>query len=138
MPPFAPIMPRKMLPPPTTMAISTPRSARALVTSPAMRCTTSESMPKLIDLSANASPESLSTTRRYLLSAISSSFGPAGGRARVGASLLANLDASEATNGGIAAETGDERTHGGLLVLHERLLDERAARIRLVEPVELA
>ena len=46
MPPLAPLMPRKMLPPPTTIAISTPRSARALVTSPAMRCTTSESMPK--------------------------------------------------------------------------------------------
>ena len=66
-------MPRKMLPPPTTIAISTPSSARAFVTSSAMRCTTSASMPKPIVWSANASPESLSTTRRYWLSVISSS-----------------------------------------------------------------
>src|SRR6202166_2241174 len=119
MPPLAPIMPRKMLPPPTTMAISTPRSARALVTSLAMRCTTSESIPKLIDLSANASPESLSTTRRYLLSDISGSlvcFRPC---VPTGGSLLADLDPGEAAHGGIAPEPGDKRPDGRLLILHE-------------------
>src|SRR5471030_2063168 len=119
MPLVAPIMPRKMLPPPTTIAISTPRSARALVTSAAMRCTTSESMPKLIDLSANASPESLSTTRRYLLSDISNS-----PLASADGSLLADLDPSEAAHCGVAPELGDKRPDGRLLVLHGRLLEE--------------
>src|SRR6476659_4073982 len=132
MPPVAPLMPRKMLPPPTTIAISTLSSARAFVTSAAMRCTTSESMPKLSFWSANASPESLSTTRRYLLSDISRS-------SRSGVrSLLADLDAREATDRGIAAQPGHERPHGRLLVLHERLIDERTARVGLVEAVELA
>src|SRR4051794_37722418 len=133
MPPVAPLMPRKMLPPPTTIAISTLSSARAFVTSAAMRCTTSESMPKLSDWSANASPESLSTTRRYLLSDISSS-----SRGRAGVSLLADLDAREAPDRGIAAQSGNERPNGRLLVLDERLLDERSTRVGLVEAVELA
>src|SRR5690242_21689608 len=124
-------MPRKMLPPPTTIAISTLSSARAFVTSAAMRCTTSESMPKLSFWSANASPESLSTTRRYLLSDISRS-----SRAPTGGSLLADLDAREAAARGIAAEPGDERPHRRLLVLHERLLDQRPARVGLVEAVD--
>ena len=41
-----------MLPPPTTIAISTPRSPRALVTSSAMRWTTTASIPNPIDLRA--------------------------------------------------------------------------------------
>src|SRR5690242_1972665 len=123
-------MPRKMLPPPTTIAISTLSSARAFVTSAAMRCTTSESMPKLSLRSANASPESLSTTRRYLLSDISRS-----SRAPAGGSLLADLDAREAANRGIAAEPRYERSHRRLLVLDERLLDQGAAGVGLEEPV---
>src|SRR6185295_16524927 len=133
MPPVAPLIPRKMLPPPTTIAISTLSSARAFVTSAAIRCTTSESMPKLSLRSANASPESLSTTRRYLLSDISGSL-----RAPADGSLLADLDAREATDRGTATEPGDERAHRRLLVLHERLLDQRAARVGLVEAVDLA
>jgi hypothetical protein len=45
MPRVAPLMPRKMLPPPTTIAISTFRSRRASLTSCAMRNTTGASMP---------------------------------------------------------------------------------------------
>ena len=41
----APAIPRQMLPPPTTMASSVPRSRRTSDTSPAMRATTSPSMP---------------------------------------------------------------------------------------------
>src|SRR5215831_8177590 len=108
MPPVAPLMPRKMLPPPTTIAISTLRSA-------------------------NASPESLSTTRRYLLSDISRS-----SRAPAGGSLLADLDAREAANRGIAAEPRYERPHRRFLVLDERLLDECTTGVGLVEAVELA
>ena len=43
-------------------------AARASATSSAMRCTTAASMPKLVVVSANASPDSLRTTRRYWLS----------------------------------------------------------------------
>src|SRR5438045_3341194 len=144
MPPVAPCMPRKMLPPPTTIAISTPRSARALVTSPAMRCTTSESIPKPTERSANASPESLSTTRRYLLSGISISLAFAGAwpgsfvvsrlRGRSKWSVLTDLDAGETADGGIGAQGLHERADRLLLVLDERLLDQRD---RLEEAVEL-
>src|SRR2546422_1949801 len=63
MPAWAPLRPRKMLPPPTTIAISTSRSRRTSATSAAMRETTSPSMPWAWVESANASPDSLSTTR---------------------------------------------------------------------------
>jgi len=49
MPLVAPVSPRKMLPPPTTIAISTPRSARAFVTSSAIRWTTAASIPNPMD-----------------------------------------------------------------------------------------
>src|SRR5947208_12482950 len=132
MPRVAPLIPRKMLPPPTTIAISTPRSARAFDASSAMRCTTSESMPKPIARSANASPESFRTTRRYRLSGIDaplvwSSWSP--GRGHAGrtrrALLLADLDAREAPNGGTVPQRLDERCDALLLVLHERLLEQR-------------
>src|SRR5260221_2348659 len=106
MPPDAPLIPRKMLPPPTMIAISTPRSARALVTSAAIECTTSESMPNPIERSANASPESLSTTRRYLLSGIRSSSrirvsqSGLGGSCPILRSVLADLDAGEPADRG--------------------------------------
>src|SRR6478752_6860694 len=126
MPPLAPLIPRKMLPPPTTIAISTPRSARALVTSPAMRCTTSESMPNPIERSANASPESFSTTRRYLLSDISTPSGsePTSGSETTRWSVFADLDPGETTDGCTAAEALDQRADRLLLILDERLLDE--------------
>src|SRR6185437_13258868 len=52
-----------ILPPPTTMHISVP-AAWASATSRAMRSTTSMLMPKLSS-PINASPETLSRTRRY-------------------------------------------------------------------------
>src|SRR5205085_1880936 len=55
-----------------------------------------------------------------------------------GGSLLADLDAREATNRGIAAQPRYERPNRRLLVLDERLLDERTAGVGLVEPVDLA
>src|SRR3954471_8160146 len=63
MPWAEPARPRKILPPPTTMHISVP-AACASATSRAIRSTTSILMPKLSS-PINASPETLSRTRRY-------------------------------------------------------------------------
>src|SRR3984957_18269814 len=63
MPLAAPARPRKMLPPPITMQIWLPASA-ASFTSRAIRSTVSMSMPKP-PAPINASPETLSRTRRY-------------------------------------------------------------------------
>src|SRR6185312_14148515 len=63
MPLAEPARPRKILPPPTTMHISVP-AACASATSRAIRSTTSMLMPKLSS-PINASPETLSRTRRY-------------------------------------------------------------------------
>src|SRR5262245_60767356 len=127
-----------MLPPPTTIAISTPRSPRAFVTSSAMRCTTTASMPNPIFWSANASPESFSTTRWYRLAVIGNS-----SRAELvverreppEALFLSDLDPRESTD----VRVGPEGLHHGvdrlLVVLDERLLDECD---RLEEAVELA
>src|SRR6185369_12064708 len=133
MPRFSPLMPRQMLPPPTTTAISTPSSRRAAVTSSAMRCTTAASMPKPLSASANASPESLSTTRRYWLwcippSVIVSPFPLCGAGLR-----LADLDAREAPDGGIRPETRHQLADGGLGLLDEALLEEH---VLLEEAVE--
>src|SRR4051794_21442346 len=54
-----------MLPPPTTMATSVPSSARASVSSRAMRSTTSPSIVSSDAVLAKASPDSFSTTRRH-------------------------------------------------------------------------
>ena len=69
----APFRPRKMLPPPTTMAISTLRASVASATSSASRLTTTASMPEPMEESANASPESLSSTLPHRLSGMRSS-----------------------------------------------------------------
>src|SRR5882757_2067677 len=63
MPEAAPLMPRKMLPPPTTMQISTPR-AWTWATSSAMRSTIFGSMPYSWS-PIRASPEIFNSTRRY-------------------------------------------------------------------------
>src|SRR6185436_1966823 len=134
MPRFSPLMPRQMLPPPTTIAISTPSSRRAAATSSAMRCTTAASMPKPLRASANASPESLSTTRPYWLRCCPPSVmlslrlvrsRPLRPRpARGGGSGLADLDAREAAHAGIRAETLHQLGDGGLRLLDEPLLEE--------------
>jgi hypothetical protein len=60
----APVVPRQMLPPPTTMAISTSNSLRAIPISLARRATVTASRVSSDKALANASPEILSTTRR--------------------------------------------------------------------------
>src|SRR5579883_259159 len=60
----AALVPRQMLPPPMTMASSTPSSARAWAISEAMRSTTAASMVSSEAADARASPDILSTTRR--------------------------------------------------------------------------
>src|SRR5262249_7476597 len=136
MPRVAPVRPRKMLPPPTTIAISTPRSPRAFVTSSAMRCTTLASMPNPIFWSANASPESFSTTRWYRLAVIGNSSRAKSvvRRANPRALFLSDLDPREPADVCIGPERLHDRVDRLLVVLHERLLDERD---RLEEAVEL-
>src|SRR5712692_9861790 len=106
MPRSAPGNPRKMFPPPTTTAISTPSFECAVATSSAMRWTTSASMPNPMDVSANTSPESLSTTRRYRDVSLTA-------RPLV-ALLLAHLDPDETEDGGFLSETAEQLAHGGL------------------------
>src|SRR5688572_31629046 len=72
-------------------------------------------------VSANASPESLSTTRRYLLSPIRPP------------SVLAHLDPGEPANRCVLAESFEQLAHRGLGVAHERLLQKH---LLLVEAVE--
>src|SRR6478672_9318855 len=92
MPAPAPAMPRQMLPPPTTTAISVPRSRRTSAISAAMRATVAPWMPKPVTGSANASPDSLRTTRLQF--------------PRMPA-LPADHDLGETGDGGIAQEVGD-------------------------------
>src|SRR5688500_16078107 len=61
MPALAPVMPRHMFPPPTTTAISTPRSERTSAISDAICSTVGPSMPWPAP-PAKASPDSLRTT----------------------------------------------------------------------------
>src|SRR5712691_11032723 len=105
MPVPAPEAPRQMLPPPTTMATSTFSSWRTSAISVARRNTTSPSMA-VSPLPANASPDSLRTTRRHR-----------------GITGSANLDLGEAHDGGVAERLAD----GLLLVVDPRLLVEHPA-----------
>src|SRR5680860_742398 len=122
MPRWAPANPRKMLPPPTTIAISTSRLARASATSWAMRPTIASSMPKPVVVSENASPESLSTTRWYLLPVM------------VRVLLLADLEPDEPADGGVGAETLHELADRGLGLADEGLLDQDLVLVERVEP----
>src|SRR5947209_14190158 len=130
MPRVAPLMPRKMLPPPTTTAISTPRSTRAAATSSAMRCTTPASMPKLSDASANASPDSLSTTRRNRLSptVAPSPLVTVSPWSRA-VLLLAHFDAREPVHRGIRPERPQQLPDRRLRVAHVGLLDEHVVLV---------
>src|ERR1700675_1162476 len=139
MPRVAPVRPRKMLPPPTTIAISTPRSARALVTSSAMRWTTTASIPNPIVWSAKASPESFSTTRGFPLGCIGNSsragsYGSAVGGLADGL-FLSDLDPCEPADVRLRAERLHDRVDRLLVVLDERLLEKDDS---LVEAVQLA
>src|SRR5215217_2400988 len=105
MPAPAPAMPRQMLPPPTTMAISVPRSRWTSATSAAIRATVSPWIPKPVAGSANASPDSLRTTRLQF--------------PRIPA-LPADHDLGETGERGVAQKLGD----ADLVVLDEVLLQE--------------
>src|SRR5437588_3188045 len=118
----APFSPRKMLPPPTTMAICTLRASTASATSSARRFTTTASMPEPMEESANASPESFSSTRPHRLSATA-------------ALLLADFDPHEAGDLRLGPEPRQQRPDGDLRVAHEALLDEDVV---LVEPADAA
>src|SRR3954452_6848288 len=64
MPAPAPVAPRQMLPPPTTIATSVPSSARASASSMAIRSTMPPSIVSSDAVLAKASPDSFSTPRR--------------------------------------------------------------------------
>src|SRR5205807_5691216 len=118
----APFRPRKMLPPPTTMAICTLRASTASATSSARRFTTTASMPEPMEESANASPESLSSTLPQRLSGI-------------GPLLLADLDPDEPGDLGLGAEPRQQRPDGDLGIPYVALLEEA---VLLVEPADAA
>src|SRR5918997_3149365 len=122
MPAPAPVMPRQMLPPPTTTATSTSRLRRGSTISPASWFTTSPSMEYPLG-SAKAWPESFRTTRRQR-GLISSATGRSG----------ADLDLGEAHDLGAAQVGGD----GLLLVAGVGLLEQHAAGGSLEPPAELA
>src|SRR5207302_8823523 len=112
----APFRPRKMLPPPTTMAICTLRASTASATSSASRLTTTASMPEPMEESANASPESLSSTLPQRLSGL-------------GALLLADLDPDAPRHLGLCTQPRQHRPDADLGIPHLSLLE--AARVRV-------
>src|ERR671910_221126 len=136
MPRSAPGMPRKMLPPPTTTAISTPSSVFAAATSSAMRCTTAASMPEPEAASANTSPDSFSTTRSYLDASPNAS--PYAFFAILLVTtrrlLVADLDPHEAADGRILAELAQQLADRGLRLADERLLDQDDTLVEGVDP----
>src|SRR5579884_1626159 len=137
MPRVAPLIPRKMFPPPTTIAISTPRSVRAAATSSAIRWATAASIPKPTDSSANASPESFSTTRPNRLWATPSppvSSLPSAAARRTPRLLLADLDPREAADGGATTERPEQLRDRRLRVTHERLLGQHVILVEALEP----
>src|SRR5918994_1892219 len=136
MPRSAPGLPRKMLPPPTTTAISTPSSVFAAATSSAMRCTTAASMPEPEAASANTSPDSFSTTRSYLDASPNAS--PYAFFAILLVTtrrlLVADLDPHEAADGRILAELAQQLADRGLRLAEERLPDQDDTLVEGVDP----
>src|SRR6476660_1058443 len=122
-------MPRKMLPPPTTIAISTLSSTRASATSSAMRWTTAASIPNEMLVSAKASPESFSTTRRNWLWVI-------GTPASVSRStlFLAYFDAGEPANHRVGAEPVQEGADRDLGITYETLLEQHVVLVEALDP----
>src|SRR2546421_8087104 len=118
----APLRPRKMLPPPTTMAICTLRASEASATSSASRLTTTASIPEPTEESANASPDSLSSTLPQRLSGTAATL------------LLADLDAGEAGHLGVGPEARQERPDRDLGVADEALLDEAVLLEEAADP----
>src|SRR5256885_5346089 len=118
----APLSPRKMLPPPTTMAICTLRASQASATSSASRLTTTASMPEPTEESANASPESLSSTLPQWLSGTPLTL------------LLADLHPGEPGDLGVGAQARQQRPDGDLGVAHEALLDQTVLLEEATDP----
>src|SRR5581483_1812069 len=118
----APFSPRKMLPPPTTMAIWTLRASTASATSSASRLTTTASMPEPMEESANASPESFSSTLPHRLSATAASL------------LFADFEPHEPADLRLRAQPRQERSDDDLRVAHEALLDEDVVLVEAADP----
>src|SRR6516225_8407924 len=95
MPTADPVAPRQMLPPPTRTATSVPRSWRTSAISLAMRSTTEPSIVSSTAALANASPESLRTTRRQ------------GGEAGLGTGLAPDQNLREADDRGRSEHLAD-------------------------------
>src|SRR5579872_5059863 len=116
MPRSARAAPRNMLPPPTTSATCTPSFTAAMI-SVARWATTSGEMPRG-SAPANNPPDSFSTTRCQLGCST-----PASGVRVIRGSGLADLKPGEAGDGD--AGLGQHLLDRGLVVLHERLLEQR-------------
>src|SRR5215218_2549200 len=151
MPAASAVEPRTMLPPPTTTAICTPRSSTSTSwrATPSMR---SKPSPKPVAESANASPESFSSTRSYCgLPSPASAGGPSPAITNAtvppvprppgvaGLGPLPHLEAGEAAQHELLAHLGRvvvQQVLDGLLVVADvRLVEQHDL---LVEAVELA
>src|SRR5205823_1960344 len=143
MPAPAPVAPRQMLQPPTTMAISVSSSRRASASSIAIRSTIAPSMVSSLAELANASPETFRTTRFHGCvggvvtppSCAEMYRNPLNSRVSVhpgtGLGSRADTDLSEADDLGVAEHLLDAL----LVVLGVALLEQHAL---LVPAVELA
>src|SRR6476646_6963736 len=127
--------PRQMLPPPTTTAICTPIEVTS--TSCSARCSVAtDEMPNGGSPGENASPESLSSTRRYAsvprASTAVSGASVTGARPPVAMGwslgLLAQLEPGEPADRQLLADLSGNLVHQlrdrDLVVLHERLVEQ--------------
>src|SRR5579875_117345 len=128
--------PLQMLPPPTTTAISVPRSWRTSTISRAIRSTTLPSMVSSAESLANASPDSLRTALRHWPRPAGRGVSPAALRSpmEMPAPSAADDDLGEAHHPGAA----EELRHRPLVVPGVGLLEQHAPRYALVPAVELA
>src|SRR5271165_157642 len=121
------VLPRQMLPPPTTQAICTPLLATSLI-SCAIRYTASVSIGSPRPPPANASPLSLSRTRLYA--------GCAPARTAL-MSRLADVEPGEPADLDVLPEDADGAGHKvgdrAALVAHERLLEQHVFLVVLVD-----
>src|SRR6478752_6202419 len=109
MPRSAPGMPRKMLPPPTAASI-----------------------PELVVVSANTSPDSFSTTRSYRDASPNAS--PYAFSRRPDPCLFgADLDPNEPADGCILAELAHQLADGGLRVTDEGLVEEDRVLVEAIQ-----
>src|SRR5262249_9747048 len=120
--------PRRMFPPPTTIAISTPSEWTAF-TSRATQSTASVWIPEPPG-GQNPSPESLRRIRRKRTGR--------GARGEGAGLLFTDLISREPLHHDVLADLGDQLLHDLLhrlrLLVHPRLLEEAAVGVELLEP----